>query len=414
MKPKTHVVVGVMLLAQVAAAQTVTCGNAFYDDGVPRMGWEGDAGDPHTMFGVRFSLSDFGYGPGRVAIAGFCAADVLWYDPEPSEVFIYPDDNGRPDTSVVLGRGTIHTEPSPSVSIVMLDAPVVLHGDFWLVARGWSGFAGEMHIEGDAEPDGGHSYYSYTGINGLTPISDYPSGGGDFSLRAYLQPVRRPFWTGGVAHTSGEHNTEWRTKLTVLNTAEAPNRATLSYLYGSSAVPATIELGAGELRAWDDVVADLFGVANESSGAIRIDADEPVVVNARTFNASAQGTFGQSMPAVEPGDAMGFGQVGRLPLLSNTSAFRTNVGFLNLGDSRAEVRITLHDASGAVLGSTRLQVPAGRWRQLNDVFGAVGAGEVADGYATVELLSEGGSVWGCASVIDNASGDPTMVPLAIE
>jgi DNA-binding PadR family transcriptional regulator len=39
---------------------------------------------------------------------------------------------------------------------------------------------------------------------------------------------------------------------------------------------------------------------------------------------------------------------------------------------------------------------------------------VADGYATVEVLTEGGSVWGYASVIDNATGDPTTVPMAIQ
>jgi hypothetical protein len=394
------------------AQQTLSCGNAFYDDGAPVSALEGSI-DADWVGAVRFELADFGYQPGRVEIAGFCVGDAFFdYNSEgggeqASEVFIYPDAHGRPDVSVVLGRGTIHVGGGRGASTVMLDEPVILQGDFWIVNRGFT------LLNEDAEPDGGRSYLSNSGIGNLQPASQW-AGVGDFCLRALLQPVRRSYHTGGVARASGAHGSQWRTKLTALNTGDAPSRATLTYLYGSSTVEATIELGVGELRAWDDVVAELFGVAGESSGAIRVEADEPVLVNARTCNASAEGTFGQFMPGVEVGDAMTSGQLGRLSLLSNTAAFRTNVGFLNLGGDPAGVRITLHDASGAVVGSQELQIPAGRWRQLNDVFVAVGAGEVANGYATVEVLSDGGTVWGYASVIDNSTGDPTMVPLAIQ
>jgi hypothetical protein len=394
-------------LAGNAMAQTVTCGNALYDDGSPVYGSEGGSpGDLEHVVAVRFSLADFGYEAGRVELAGFCAADTMgdyFGGEQSSEVFVYPDHNGYPDDSVVLAHGTIQVGGARGASVVMLDEPVVLHGDFWLVNLGFT------FMEMDAEPDGGHSYFSHRGIASLEP-----SFTGDYCLRAYLQPARWSYQTAGIAHTSGAQGSQWRTKLAVLNTADASNEATLRYLYGASTVEVTVQLGPGELAAWDDVVVDLFSVAGESSGAVRVRADEPVLVSARTFNASADGTFGQFMPGVEAEDAMASGQIGRLSLLSNTAAFRSNVGFLNLGGEPARVRITLHDAGGAVVGSRELQLPAGRWRQLNDVFGAVGAGEVADGYATVEVLTEGGSVWGYASVIDNATGDPTTVPMAIQ
>lgn len=394
-------------LAGNAVAQTVPCGNAFYDDGVPVTGLEGgSAGDRQHVAAVRFSLADFGYEAGRVELAGFCATDTIgdYFGGEQSnEVFVYPDDNSRPDDSVVLAHGTIQIGGARGAATVMLDDPVTLHGDFWLVNLGYT------YMEIDASPDGGRSYFSHYGIDALEPSSI-----GDSCLRAYLQPARWSYQAGGIAHTSGASGSQWRSKLAVLNTADAPNEAALRYLYGSSTVEVTVQLGPGELRVWDDVVVDLFGVAGESSGAIKVRADEPVLVAARTFNASVDGTFGQFMPAVREADGMSFGELGRLSLLSSTVAFRTNVGFLNLGTQRAEVRVTLHDATGTVLGTLEIAVPAGRWRQQNDIFGAVGAGEVANGYAKVELLTEGAAVWGYASVIDNSTGDPTMVPLAVE
>lgn len=395
-------------VAGVARAQPVTCGNAFYDDGSPVYGAEGGSpGDLQHVAAVRFSLADFGYEAGRVELAGFCAADTMgdyFGGEQSSEVFVYPDRDGRPDDSVVLAHGTIQVGGARGVSVVMLDEPVVLHSDFWLVNLGFT------YLEMDAEADGGQSYFSHRGLAALEPAFV-----GDFVLHASLQPAKWSYRTGGIAHTGGAHGSQWRSKVAVLNTADAPNQARLRYLHGSSTVEVTVQLGPGELRTWDDVVADLFGVAGDSSGAIQVRADEPVLVAARTFNASAEGTFGQFMPAIEAADAMTFGQIGRLSLLSGTADFRTNVGLLNLGDDPVRVRITLHDASGAVLGSREPQIPAGRWRQLNDVLGAAaGAGEVPNGYATVELLTEGGSVWGYASVIDNSTGDPTTVPLAIE
>ena len=35
-----------------------------------------------------------------------------------------------------------------------------------------------------------------------------------------------------------------------------------------------------------------------------------------------------------------------------------------------------------------------QWKQQNDIFGAVGAGTVDNGYAMVEVMTDGGRVWG--------------------
>lgn len=406
-------------LPGVAQAQTLDCGNAAYDDGVADGAWYfdgGRAGDPDYMYAVFFDLDDFGYEPGRVEITGFCAGnliDVGFRAAWPNEVYIYPDDNGTPDDSVVLGHGTIHTGTGLGASVVMLDEPAILYGNFWLVSRGYAPFASsDFNMEADPEPDSGHSYTSTTGIDGLELIQ--AEDGGDRLLRAYLQPVERSYLTAGMAHASGVNDSQWRSKMAVLNTTEMPLEVTLSYVHGGGTATETIMLAAGELMAWDDVAVDLFGVSGESSGSIQVDADGPVLVTARTFNVSDMGTFGQFLPGVAPGETMTSGQTGLLSQLSNTAAFRTNVGFINLGDQQVQVRVTVYDGSGAMLGTRNMTIAPGSWKQQNDIFGAVGAGTVDNGYATIEVLTDGGQVWGYASVVDNATGDPTTVPVAIQ
>ncbi len=56
-------------------------------------------------------------------------------------------------------------------------------------------------------------------------------------------------------------------------------------------------LADGELREFANIAADLFG-APGSAGAVDVDADGPLVVTARTFNDSPDGTFGQFLPGL--------------------------------------------------------------------------------------------------------------------
>ena len=51
--------------------------------------------------------------------------------------------------------------------------------------------------------------------------------------------------------------------------------------------------------------------------------------------------------------------------------------------------------------------------QENDPFSAAGVSEAAVAYATVEVLTAGGRVFAFASVIDNATNDPTLVSLVV-
>jgi len=104
-----------------------------------------------------------------------------------------------------------------------------------------------------------------------------------------------------------------------------------------------------------------------------------------------------------------------LSQLASNDAFRTNIGFVNLGGYSAQVRIRLFDGSGAARGSELVEtVPAGRWLQVNRVFQAAAGGTCQGCYALIDVVSDGEAwIWAYASVVDNGSGDPTTIPLAV-
>jgi len=159
----------------------------------------------------------------------------------------------------------------------------------------------------------------------------------------------------------------------------------------------------------------LFNQSNNTSGSIEISSNVAVVVVARTYNEGSEGTFGQGMPGNDDSAVLTSGQMGLLPQIKKTSAFRTNVGFMNHGSSACSVRVKLFRENGSQTGNTvNTSVPASKWKQINDVFGEAGVGQCQIGYATVQVLTGGCEIWAYGSVVDNGTGDPTTIPLYIE
>jgi hypothetical protein len=220
-----------------------------------------------------------------------------------------------------------------------------------------------------------------------------------------------------AAHAPGAFGSLWRTDVAVVNASGAEACVEARF------VPA----GGGEERRWSgrvrpgtrlwaDALVSLFGVDTDASasGAVRISSDRPLVVSSRTFNAAAAGTFGAHLRGVAAGGAATPERPGVLPQLKRGSAVRTNVGLTNLGTAEATAAIRLHAANGTGLGGERLvSVPAGALVQVDDVFASCGAGDAAIAWARVEVRTPGGRLFAYASVIDNATGDPTIVPLTV-
>lgn len=174
------------------------------------------------------------------------------------------------------------------------------------------------------------------------------------------------FFLPSVAHAPGAGGTQWRTNVAVMNPAAAPANLTLTffpYAGGGTIQERSVSLGPGAAVEWVDVLVRLFGMSSTSSvkGSLRVLANGPLVLGSRTYNQTAAGTFGQYYPAVSGWDALSSGASGTIGYLKKTSAFRSNLGVINLGNEPARVSVALRDATGAPIGTTVFaDLPPGR------------------------------------------------------
>jgi subtilisin family serine protease len=222
-------------------------------------------------------------------------------------------------------------------------------------------------------------------------------------------------WVPVASHSDGINNTHWRTALGVLNVGTAQANLTLAWYASSGVQTGTTFVPAGSQSILDDVVAQI-GPTLTGSAALQVRSDQPVRVTSRTYNlldaaapCYAGKTFGQDYPAVVTGNGLSAGQKAYLGQLTENADFRTNVAVVNTSTVAAVATVELHNGSGGLLTSYPVVLAAGEWKQETQPFlQRAGQSAMARGYAVVTVTS-GSGIFAVASVIDNATGDPTTV-----
>lgn len=232
-----------------------------------------------------------------------------------------------------------------------------------------------------------------------------------------------------VAHAPGALGTTWRTDLMIVNPGDEQAWISVNFYPADGSVHLTKGFLVQPRHAVPsrDVLVSTFQLEPTAAakGTLLIGSDKPLAIAARTYNQAVTGTFGQYLPAIpEVGPGMEAaasgvaltrpGQVGVIPNLKKTTTFRSNLGVQNLAQGTTTVAIRLYDAAGIQLGATRTEsVAYARYLQLDDVFSALGAAGAQLSYATVEVTSADGAAWCYGSVVDNATGDPTTIPVLL-
>jgi len=222
----------------------------------------------------------------------------------------------------------------------------------------------------------------------------------------------------GVAHLPGANDSLWRSDITFFNPTTERIEAILYYIpeidLGFLSY-LNIGLEAGEVLYLPDVLGDplLVGGQTNTKGyfIIRSEAGVAPYIAARTFNQTEAGTFGQNLMVYGDSDEIAEHRTASIPGVINNAEFRTNLGLLNLSpDTPASVELKVYDKFGTLMGShPGYPLDAEQFVQF-DLFGAVGLGEV-DLYASVEFnVVAGGPVAAYASVVDNQTGDPILIP----
>ena len=217
----------------------------------------------------------------------------------------------------------------------------------------------------------------------------------------------------GVAKTAGANGTFWRTDARVLNPNEYPISISVDPLGLPAAAPLTLSVAAGAILDLPDVLSR-FGVSAPAAGALRFRSSDTFLVFGRTQNVDPSGqrpgTFAASQAAIlVPDQLLLPGQTGSFSGVEQSPRFRSNLALLGT-EGGAVGTLSLRGAGGEPLGTAPFSLAANQLLQksVSDWF----PGVTFAGAARVEVSLSSGQLDGYVSRIDNATGDPVVVPVA--
>jgi CubicO group peptidase (beta-lactamase class C family) len=215
-------------------------------------------------------------------------------------------------------------------------------------------------------------------------------------------------WIPAVAHTNGVGASTWRTDVGLLNRSSCTNAVRLRYYNGWEALEHELELAPGESRVIPDVV-DWFG--RSGSGPLQVFSSEALTTTSRTFNQTAEGTFGQSFDGVTATGGLESGESVVLMQLREDDAVRTNIGIHNQWRGFARVRVEFYDGAGSLVHADTWIIYPLHTVQFDRPFRTWGGPvDIESGYAVITVLS-GQDIYAYGSVVDNTTGDPTAIPM---
>jgi len=209
----------------------------------------------------------------------------------------------------------------------------------------------------------------------------------------------------------GANDSHWQTELTLHNTSASAVAATLTFHDAVGASNSSVvNVGPRATITIADIVASRFG-RESGTGAIEVTFSntfaQKLIVSSRTFNKSAEGEFGQDIPAVDAETAPATGNVVVLSGPATASASHFNFGLYAIDAS--SVQWELVRADGTVATTKDVSYAAGSQIQYN--FGVSGfLGADSRDNDTVHAVVTSGHALPYGSIINDLSGDPTYVP----
>jgi PKD repeat protein len=215
-----------------------------------------------------------------------------------------------------------------------------------------------------------------------------------------------------TTQTSGLGGTSWRTDLTIFNAGEQGASVTLLFLpaAGMNVISRSLFLAPKQSVTYGNTLLDLFGVPN-GAGAVAIEGTSAgtgsaqLRVSSRTYTDGPTGTYGQSVPDVAALDRTLY-----ITGMQSNEGYRTNIGLVNRGTMDTSAALTLYDASGTIIGTENISVPASNFQQfpLVALFPDLGGMQV-DVMSMKVIASTPDTVSAYASVIDNITQDPIYI-----
>ena len=245
-------------------------------------------------------------------------------------------------------------------------------------------------------------------IDNLTndPLMVFPVLKGAESATRYVIP--------GVADINNGI-ASWRSDIRLFNPTSSPVTATLTYFPqpGNTGASGTkqVTIPANQVMPIDNALQNLFTLTNSGgSMLVTTPASSKLIVTARTYNQTSNGTYGQFIPAVTPAGSIGLSdnRVLQLLQLESSDKMRTNLGFVETSGSPVTIEVSAIPSDSKVAAKTQIALTANQFLQVS--LAQFGLGTAYNARVTVKVLSGTGRVTAYGSVIDAATQDPTYVP----
>lgn len=228
---------------------------------------------------------------------------------------------------------------------------------------------------------------------------------GQFNSRRYVMP--------GIADLDSG-SARWRSDMRIFNSGSTPQGATLTlHPQNNSGTPLTaaVTVEPGEVKVLDNIVRNLFGTSS-MGGAVHVDTptESSLVVTARTYNQTANGTLGLFIPAVTPQQAIGGGEKSlNLVQAEDSVRYRTNVGIAEVTGNPVTVEMMIHLPDSKVTPRIEIPLSGNEFRQIG-VLRELGIGNVYNARVSMRVISGEGRITAYGSVIDMRTNDSTYVP----
>jgi uncharacterized repeat protein (TIGR01451 family) len=240
-----------------------------------------------------------------------------------------------------------------------------------------------------------------------------------------------------VAHANGI-NSQFQSDVRVTNSSaqQLQYQATFTPSGGQGLADGrqtTFSIDAGHTIALDDVLRGWFGTGGESiTGTLEVRpltdtvpstssaplsglADLVTFAASRTFNVTANGTFGQYIPAIPFANFVGGAtelapaSILSLQQIAQSDRYRTNLGIVEGSGDAVSLLVKVFGSDGQQIKEFPVNLAGGEHTQLNSFLTNNGIATLSDGRVEISVTSGTGKVTAYASVLDNATSDPLLV-----
>jgi len=224
----------------------------------------------------------------------------------------------------------------------------------------------------------------------------------------------------GVANTQGANGAYYVSDITVVNAGTAERIVTLSLIPGPGTIsppPATYTILPGRTLPLGNILGNVWSL--NGTGALRVSADGPVAIFARTFNLIIPPTFlpeapnekfGEALRVLEESSLLSAGEEGHSGWVTQSTdagkGDRTNVAVVFPDEAGGTATATLVREDGKVLSSVSYDSLRAAFLQKN--LSAFTSEEVSAGRVVVRVTR--GRACAYTATADNGTGDLTIFP----